>query len=88
MKKTILLITTFLSMNAYSLTIHCGNLLDVNSGKMKSHVYIETENGQFKNIEDYNQQKVDLDLSEYYCLPGLIDMQTHLSFEFSENSYS
>lgn len=83
-----LLILLLVSPFAQSITLHCGNMLDVNKGKMLKNIYIETENGLFTKIEKFNNQKVDLDLSDQYCLPGLIDMHTHLSFEFNKSSYS
>lgn len=88
MKNLILLLFILFSPLAISLSLHCGHMLDVNTGEMLKNVYIESQNGKFKTIEQFKQQKVDVDLSDQYCLPGLIDMHTHLSFEFSKNSYS
>ena len=73
---------------AYSLTIHCGNMLDVINGKMLSNMYIEMENGLYLKVEKYKNQVVDLEMKDQYCLPGLIDMHTHLSHEYNKNSYS
>jgi len=72
---------------AHSLTIHCGNMLDVTSGKMLTNMYIEMKNGLFSKVEKYNNQSVDLEMKNRYCLPGLIDMHTHLSHEYNKNSY-
>ncbi len=76
------------SQISYSLTIHCGHLLDVNSGKMLENVYVESTDGIFTKVEKFKQQEVELDLSDKYCLPGLIDMHTHLSLDFSKKSYT
>lgn len=86
MKKLLLLILVSPLGNA--LTIHCGNMLDTNTGKMLSDVYIETDSNIFSKIENYTNQKVDIDLSNKYCLPGLIDMHTHISFEYSKDRYT
>lgn len=86
--KKIIFILLILSPMAHSLTIHCGNMLDVNNGKMLTDVYLATENGRFSKIEDYTNQKVELDFANGYCLPGLIDMHTHLSFELNPRSYT
>ena len=82
---TLFLIQSSLSM---ALTLHCGNVFDANKGQMVSDQFIETEDGLFKTIEAYSDQTVDIDASEKYCLPGLIDMHTHLSFEFNAKSYT
>lgn len=86
MKKIMLLL--FISPFAQSLTLHCGHLLDVKKGKMLINQYVETKQGKFSKIEDFTNQKIDLDLKNQYCLPGLIDMHTHLSMEFSKTSYT
>ncbi|MBL4772936.1 MAG: amidohydrolase family protein [Alcanivoracaceae bacterium] len=87
MKTIILLILVTLSSSANALTVHCGNMFDSNKGKMLSNIYIEIEGGIFTKIEDYFDQQVELDLADKYCLPGLIDMHTHISSEFTKNSY-
>jgi len=84
----IILLLIFVSPLSYSLSIHCGNVLDVNKGKMLSNMYIQTDKGVFTKIEKFNKQKIEVDLSDKYCLPGLIDMHTHLSFEYSKSSYT
>ncbi|MBL4661524.1 MAG: amidohydrolase family protein [Alcanivoracaceae bacterium] len=88
MKKIILFILVTLSPFTYALTAHCGHMLDTSKGKMLSDVYIAVEEGVFTEVEKYTGQKVDMDWSDKYCLPGLIDMHTHISSEVSKNSYS
>jgi imidazolonepropionase-like amidohydrolase len=90
MKKVYLIFISLLAVPsmAESLKLHCGHMLDVNSGMMLTNRYIEMKNGLFTKVEKMNKQAIDLDLKESYCLPGLIDMHTHLSFEFNKNSYS
>ena len=87
MKKTLTVLLILQTSMTMALSIHCGQLFDANTGTMKNNQYIETQNGLFSKVEDYTEQKVDVDASNQYCIPGLIDMHTHLSFEFSKSSY-
>lgn len=86
--KKILLLMVFTTSFSNALTIHCGNLLDVNKGKMLKGMYVESINGKFSKVEKFSGQQVELDYSNHYCLPGFIDMHTHLSFEFNKKSYT
>ena len=88
MKKIILFILVTLSPFTQALTAHCGHMFDAHKGKMLSDIYIAVEEGVFTQVEKYTGQKVEMDWSDKYCLPGLIDMHTHISSEFSKNSYS
>jgi imidazolonepropionase-like amidohydrolase len=38
-------------------------------------------------VESFNNQTIDLDYGKQYCLPGLMDMHTHLSFENNPDFY-
>ncbi len=87
MKKTLLIALMGLSTIGYSATFRCGHVLDVISGKMLENMYVSTDNGRFDAIKPYKNQVVDVDYSSQYCVPGFIDMHTHLSFEFNANSY-
>jgi len=88
MKKIALIGLLTFSQFSYALSVHCGHLLDVNSGKMLKNMYVESENGVFTAVEKFKQQQIDLDLTDKYCLPGFIDMHTHLSLDFSKKSYT
>lgn len=90
MKKSYLILLTILAIPAMAQTLklHCGHMLDVNSGKMLADRYIEMDNGLFTKVEKMKGQSIDLDLKDSYCLPGLIDMHTHLSFEYNKDSYT
>ncbi len=88
MKKILAILLILQTSMTMALTIHCGQVFDANTGLMKSNQYIETQDGLFSKIEDYADHKVDVDASNQYCVPGLIDMHTHLSFEFSRTSYT
>jgi len=88
MKKILATLLILQSTLALALSVHCGGVFDANSGTMQNNKYIETQNGVFSKIENYAEQKVDIDASTQYCLPGLIDMHTHLSSEYSKTSYA
>ncbi|HHL32290.1 MAG TPA: amidohydrolase family protein [Oceanospirillales bacterium] len=88
MRKILIILLVSVSSQAFCLSIHCGYLLDVNTGKMLSNMYVEEQDGVFTAVGSYQQQTVDIDLPDNYCVPGLIDMHTHLSSEFNKNSYS
>lgn len=69
-------------------TILCGHMFEAQSGKMLPMRLIEIEGDRFVKVEKYDSQaKVDLDYRNQYCLPGLMDMHTHLSFEFGPTTY-
>jgi len=85
MKKILALL--FLSPLSHALTLHCGHVFNSNSGKMLTNMYIQTDKDRFAKIEKYSNQSIDLDLSDKYCLPGFIDMHTHVSFQFGKDTY-
>ena len=66
--------------------IHCGKMIDVKNGLVRNNVMIGIDqgSGKIKSLE-FNHSKTDYDdieilnLSNYFCLPGLIDMHTHIS---------
>jgi imidazolonepropionase-like amidohydrolase len=87
MKKTIVIASLFLSINSHAINVYCGNVLDVESGKFISNQIISMDNGRFTKIENKLNQDIDIDLSDKYCLPGLMDMHTHITFQNGKNIY-
>ena len=76
----------FNSSNAFSQpsSVICGHLLDVESGEYHQNVFIDFDPSTQKiSSTDINTNKQTnsqtIDLSDYFCLPGLIDMHTHIS---------
>ena len=67
-------------------SVFCGKMLDVQNGLVRNNVMIgiDQDSGKIRSVES-NYSKTDyddidtLDLSNYFCLPGLIDMHTHIS---------
>ena len=66
--------------------VFCGKMLDVENGLVRNNamIGIVQDSGKIRSVEfnypktDYDEIKT-LDLSDYFCLPGLIDMHTHIS---------
>ena len=70
--------------------IYCGHLLNMESGGWTRNALIKVDRNSGKIEEVTNYAKVssdlskdNLDLSDQYCLPGLIDMHTHISEDVS-----
>ena len=65
------------------ITIHCGQLLNGIDDNILQEKIISINKGLIQNIETYNKritrQTEVLDLSDYFCLPGLIDTHTHIT---------
>jgi imidazolonepropionase-like amidohydrolase len=66
-----------------SVTIYCGQLIDGNNDRVLNNQLITILDGVIDNITYQNpNQKLNkntLNLSDYYCLPGLIDTHTHIT---------
>ncbi|MBX9901420.1 MAG: amidohydrolase family protein [Burkholderiaceae bacterium] len=70
--------------HAATVTVDCGKLLDVKAGVWRDRVSVVIEDGTIKSIipmNTGNSAANHIDLSEYSCLPGLIDMHVHLTSE-------
>ncbi len=87
MKTIILVILSMLSYNSQAMTVLCGQLFDAEQGKMQAQKVVTMNDGVIESVADFASQDIDLDFSEQYCLPGLIDAHTHLSSELGPGSY-
>ena len=73
--------------------IYCGQMLDVESGEIIDGVMISVDD-ETEQIIDLNSNiqlsatDNTLDLSDHFCLPGLIDMHTHISEKASSSDLS
>lgn len=71
--------------------LHCGRLLDVESGELRDQVSVVVKGETIQSVQagfiaaDAGGQVVDL--ADQVCLPGLMDMHTHLSGQMSKGSY-
>ncbi len=76
-----------------AIAVHCGSLLDPASDTVARDVVVVTEAGIVKQVvaaADANQipsgaSKVDV--VKGFCLPGLIDVHDHLTFDPNESGY-
>ena len=83
----------FISTNTFAeddvFHIYCGQMLDVQSEKIMDGVMISVDLKTEKIIDLNSNIQLNanniLDLSDYFCLPGLIDMHTHISEKTSSD---
>jgi imidazolonepropionase-like amidohydrolase len=89
----IILVSALLSQTglAEQTWVRCGGLVDVVDGRTLGAHTIVVEDDRFVDLLSGHPQADDgarvVDLGELICLPGLMDMHTHLSSEFSPQAY-
>jgi imidazolonepropionase-like amidohydrolase len=76
--------------SAQALTVDCGHLLDVKSGRWRDNVSVVIDQGKVVSIDAQQPGGAGdhIDLRAYSCLPGLIDSHTHLTDQFGPTTYS
>jgi len=87
MKKTLTIALMTVSGVSSALTVSCGHLFDSNQGKFVQNKVIEINQDRVVAVSNKTEQSIDLDYSDGYCLPGLIDAHTHLSSQMGPDSY-
>lgn len=94
-KITFFIILVFSALKGYSQDyyLHCGSILDVQTGKeIKAATIIIAKNKIVKITEGYaakqNSGDVEVDLKNKFILPGLIDMHVHIESEQNPKSYA
>ncbi|MDZ4800589.1 MAG: amidohydrolase family protein [Bryobacteraceae bacterium] len=64
---------------AQTTVVRCGKLLDVNSGQYLSNTDVTVEKNRITKVGPAGSAAPAVDLSDKTCMPGLIDVHTHLT---------
>ncbi len=70
--------------------LHCGQLVDVRAGKLLGATSVKIVDGRITSVTSGKADTADatlIDLSTKTCLPGFIDMHTHITGETSAKGY-
>ncbi|MFS4466866.1 amidohydrolase family protein [Maribacter sp. 2210JD10-5] len=82
---------TIFALNAQETYLHCGKVLDVSSGKIRSEKTIVISGNKIKSVLDGYQTGSEndksIDLKNKTVLPGLIDLHVHIESESNSRSY-
>ena len=84
LKRTLVLFLAISTIEAQSLVIRAGTVLDGKGGLLRNR-YIVVENGRIVEVTTV-KRPITYDLSRYTVMPGWIDTHVHLSGHFSANS--
>lgn len=86
-----LAVTALVSPAGAATVLHCGKLIDTEAGEIREQVSVIVDGNTIQGIEPGFVAAGDggavVDLADHTCLPGLMDMHTHLSGEMSPKSY-
>ena len=94
MKQLIFCICALLSYTlvAQDTYLHCGKLIDTNTGKIKNQMTVIVSGNKIKDVqkgyvEPASQNDLVIDLKSKTVMPGLIDMHVHIEGELNPKSY-
>jgi imidazolonepropionase-like amidohydrolase len=92
MKTLLIILCIFVSAISQTKYVYCGYLLDVKTGDYMENVTVVIKDDRIIDIKDTFLPEVKdieiIDLKNKFVLPGLMDMHTHLSSEFTKDYYT
>ena len=68
--------------------IRCGRLLDPASGEISTNVDVKVEDKSIISVGPATGVKPSVDLSQGFCMPGLIDVHDHLTGDPKNSGYA
>ncbi len=84
----LLLLSAAVSAQVAPGTVRCGRLLDVRSGKMLTNQVVAFDaSGVITSVAPAGTLAPTIDLSNATCLPGLIDVHTHITSDATMHGY-
>jgi imidazolonepropionase-like amidohydrolase len=86
-----LAVTAFAAPAAANTVLHCGKLIDTEAGDIREQVSVVIDGNTVQGVEPgfigAGDDGTIVDLADHTCLPGLMDMHTHLSGQMSPQAY-
>ena len=73
---------------AEPIVVRCGRLLDPVSGEIATNVDVKVEDKSIVSVGPATGVKPSVDLSQGFCMPGLIDVHDHLTGDPKNSGYS
>jgi imidazolonepropionase-like amidohydrolase len=73
---------------AEPIVVRCGRLLDPTSGEIATNVDVKVEDKSIVSVGPASGAKPSVDLSQGFCMPGLIDVHDHLTGDPKNSGYA
>ena len=73
---------------AEPIVVRCGRLLDPASGEIATNVDVKVEDKSIVSVSPATGAKPSVDLSQGFCMPGLIDVHEHLTGDPKNSGYA
>jgi len=84
----VLLVLVAATAGADTTTLHCGQLIDVEKLRVLSEQSVIVEDDRIVSVQPgFAAGNNTVDLRDSTCLPGLMDMHTHIWRQLDENTY-